>query len=292
MMLRRTTRAMGTVSELLLVPAADGEDPERALDEAMAEIAHIERIANRFRSDSELSRLNAAGGGPVSVDLLRIITLALAMREATGGRFDPTVHNAMVAAGYDRTFAEVPPSGAAPGPAAPGGGRVDVDHRAGRVTLGPGVALDLGGIAKGWAADRTADLLGTAGDCLVNIGGDIAVRGRLHGAPWPVGIMRGDGPATLALPRGGMATSGTDRRRWRRGGRRMHHVIDPATGRPSGTDLVRVTAVGPDAASAEAWATALLVAGRDRAAALARARGIPVVLVRADGVTTDVEVDR
>jgi len=288
MMLRRAARAMGTRMELLLVPDGDGRDPERVLDEAFAEIVRIEELASRFRPGSELSRLNAAGSLVVSVDLLRLIGLALALREVTGGRFDPTVHAAVVAAGYDRTFDEVPRTGPSPRPAAPGGGRVDVDPRTGRVTLAPGVGLDLGGVAKGWAADRAADVLGTAGACLVNAGGDIAVRGRLDGAPWPIGITRGDGPATLGLERGGLATSGVDRRHWLRGGRRMHHVIDPATGRPSETDLVRVTTVAADAAHAEAWATALLVSGSVRAGAEAQARGLPAVLVRADGVTTDV----
>ena len=114
------------------------------------------------------------------------------------------------------------------------------------------------------------------------------MRGRYGGAPWPIEIVRGDGPATLGLERGGLATSGVDRRHWLRGGMRMHHVIDPSTGRPSETDLVRVTTVAADAAHAEAWATALLVSGSVRARAEAQARGLPAVLVRADGTTADV----
>ena len=285
-MLRREFRAMGTDVELLLQPAVDPGEAEEALDEAAREIARIEKLASRFDRESELSRLNAAGTREVSPDLMRLFTLALQMREATAGRFDPTVHAAMVAAGYDRTLDDIPADGPAAGVPQPGGGVVHANPQTGVVTLDMGVALDLGGITKGWAADRAADLLGMAGSCLVSMGGDIAVRGSLDGEPWPIEVQHGDGTAVIGLTRGGLATSGTDRRRWRRDGKQMHHVIDPATGSPSNTDLVRVTAVAEDAAHAEVWATALLVSGSDVAADEADRMGMPAVLVAADGQTT------
>lgn len=284
--LRREFRAMGTDVLLVLHPdGADAAQAESALDDAQAEIARIEGIASRFDPQSELSRLNAAGEAEVSADLLRLITRALALRDATGGRFDPTVHEAMMAAGYDRSLDHLPVDGGAPGPAMPAGGSVQVDARTGRVTLGPGTCLDLGGMAKGWTADRVADLLGAYGDCLVSMGGDIAVRGTHEGHPWPIEVTHGPDSRTVGLARGGMATSGTDRRRWNRAGTAMHHVIDPGTGRPSDTDLMRVTAVADDAATAEAWATALLLAGRERAAREAAERGITAVLVDQQGRT-------
>lgn len=285
-MLRREFRAMGTDVELLLNPAVDADEAEQALDAAAREIAAIEKLASRFDRESELSRLNAAGTLEVSPDLMRLVTLALQMRDATAGRFDPTLHAAIVAAGYDRTLDDIPADGPAAGVPQPGGGDVDANPQTGVITLGMGVALDLGGIAKGWAADRAADLLGMAGSCLVSMGGDIAVRGSLDGEPWPIEVQHGEGTAVIGLTRGGMATSGTDRRRWRRDGKDMHHVIDPATGRPSDTDLVRVTAVAEDAAHAEVWATALLVSGSGAAADEADRMGMPAVLVAADGNTT------
>jgi thiamine biosynthesis lipoprotein len=285
-MLRREFRAMGTDVELLLNPAVDADEAEQALDAAAREIAAIEKLASRFDRESELSRLNVAGTMEVSPDLMRLVTLALQMRDATAGRFDPTLHAAIVAAGYDRTLDDIPADGPAAGVPQPGGGDVDANPQTGVIALGMGVALDLGGIAKGWAADRAADLLGMAGSCLVSMGGDIAVRGSLDGEPWPIEVQHGEGTAVIGLTRGGMATSGTDRRRWRRDGKDMHHVIDPATGRPSDTDLVRVTAVAEDAAHAEVWATALLVSGSGAAADEADRMGMPAVLVAADGNTT------
>ncbi len=286
MMMRREFPAMGTDVVLVLHPLVDEARAEAALDDARAEIARVEAIASRFDPSSELSRLNAAGHAEVSTDLLRLITLAIAMRDATGGRFDPTVHEAMMAAGYDRPLHRLPADAGRAAAPMPGGGDVRVDTRTGQVTLGPGTCLDLGGIAKGWTADRVADVLGAHGDCLVSIGGDLAVRGRHHDGPWPIEVMHGDQPRMIGLARGGMATSGTDRRRWRRAGIDMHHVIDPSTGAPSATDLTRVTAMAGDAATAEAWATALLLAGRERAAQEAGERGITAVLVGADGSTT------
>ncbi|HMM49668.1 MAG TPA: FAD:protein FMN transferase [Miltoncostaeaceae bacterium] len=291
-MLRRTIHAMGTRGELLLLPVVDGRTAERALAGALAEIARIERLASRFQPDSELSRLNAEGSLVVSPDLLRLIRLALALRSITEGRFDPTVQPALVAAGYDRSFVDLPHNGPAAGDPVPAGGRVTIDPQTGEVTLAEGVGLDLGGIAKGWAAERAADLLATTGPCLVNLGGDIAVRGLRDGRPWPVAVTRADGPATLGLAGAGMATSGTERRQWRRAGRRMHHLIDPASGRPARSDLVRVSVVAADAAIAEAWAKALLLAGRERARREAEEHGFAAVLVGADGRTTDVGVTR
>ncbi len=286
-MMRREFRAMGTDAVLVLDDAGcEGTEAAVALDGAEQEVRRIEAIASRFDPDSELMRLNAAGSARVTTDLFRLITAALAMREATGGRFDPTVHAAMMSAGYDRTLDELPDHADAAGPPRPGGGGVRTDVTSGTVTLAPGVALDLGGIAKGWAADRVADMLGVLGPCLVSMGGDMTIRGLHQGEPWPVEVMHGDVARTIGLSRGGMATSGTDRRRWQRAGTAMHHVIDPATGRPSTTDLTRVTTVGDDAATAEAWATALLLAGRHGARREAHERGITAVLVGADGSTT------
>jgi len=278
---RRAFGAMGT--DVLLLLDDRGDDAPGALDAAEAEVRRLERVASRFDAGAELALWNRAGGGAVSADLLRLIRRARALREETGGRFDPTVLGAVCAAGYDRTLAQVAPDGPAAPPAV-AGGPIAIDEVTGAVHA-PG-GLDLGGIAKGWAAERVADLLGVTGPCLVSIGGDIAVRGRRAGGPWPVAVDHGDQVRVIGLHRGAMATSGTDRRRWRRGGHVMHHVIDPATGRPARTDLRRVTVLAGDAATAEAWATALLVAGRDAAGALARDAGLTTVLVGEDNLSS------
>lgn len=271
---RRVFHAMGTEIELLV----DARGAERQLDAAEGEFHRLEGLLSRFRPDSELSRLNREGTVDASPDTVRVVQLGLEARERTGGRFDPTVHDSLVAAGYDRSFELMDADDSGRGPrrrerrtrqhTAPGRVRVEGS----RLELEPGVHLDLGGIGKGYAADRAAELLALAGPCLVNAGGDVAIRG----GSWPIGVAEG---VTLELSAGGLATSGRDRRRWRRGDRILHHLIDPARGEPAETGLLRVTAIGSDAADAEVLAKWLFLAGEAEAAA----SGVPSVLVTDDG---------
>ena len=279
-MLRRCFRAMGTDIELAL----DGDDSTEswtAMARAEREIERLERMLSRFIEGSDLSRLNLAGCLVAPPELAQIVITAMGLRGETGGLFDPTVHDAMLAAGYDRPFDTMPPedlrASLAP---AEGGGAVACDPASGFVMLGAGTRLDLGGIAKGFAADRAADLLGEIGPCVVNLGGEVVVRG----GPWPIGIESDTQPLGIALVEGAVATSGRDRRRWTRGGREHHHVIDPRTGRPADTDLLRATVIAADGARADALATALLVAGRDRALAMVERLGLAAILQTPDGV--------
>lgn len=280
-MLRRRFDAMGTQIELVLDAPLDAH-AFNALAAAEADLRSLEGLLSRFDPDSELSRLNRCGSLPVGPELLEVVELALAARERTGGRFDPTVHDALVGAGYDRTFSRLATAAREqPAVAVRCGGDVLVDRAALRVELEPGIHLDLGGIAKGYAADRAAAILATVGPCLVDAGGDIAVQGR----PWPVGFETADGALTLELAEGGVATSGRDRRRWTRSGHEQHHLIDPATGRSAAGDLLRVTAVAASATEAEVRAKALFLAGADAARREANDEAIPAVLVTRDGRT-------
>ena len=281
MLLRRRFRAMGTEVELLV----DAREASAALAAAETEFHRLEAILTRFRPESALSRLNATGGPASDPDLVRVVRLALEAHGRTDGRFDPTVHDALVAAGYDRSFElvaaedEGPLSIAAPRVAGATGVRLE----SGAVRLEEGVRLDLGGIGKGHACERAAEILATAGPCLVNAGGDIATRA----GSWTVGIETGGDPLVLELSAGSaLATSGRDLRRWRRGGRELHHLIDPLTGLPAEGDLLRVTAVAADAVTAEVDAKALFLAGdAEAAAAEAATLGIPAVLVTESGRT-------
>ena len=272
MILRRSFRAMGTGVELFLA-AVPGAAADQALDAAEREFERVEALLSRFRDDSELSALNREGRIEAGDDLLAVVELALDARERTGGRFDPTVHDALVAAGYDRTFEEVAADGVATAVATRCGGRVRVTGRT--IELEPGTRLDLGGIGKGYTVDRVAAILSAAGPAMVDAGGDIAACGRPDALGWRVGVEH----LTLALESLAVATSGRDRRRWRRDGEERHHLIDPATGRPAQTDLLRVSVVASTAAEAEVQAKSLFLAGE----AAALAEDVPGVLVTADG---------
>ncbi|HLY86113.1 MAG TPA: FAD:protein FMN transferase [Gaiellaceae bacterium] len=276
-LLRRRFRAMGTEIELLV----EADEASAALEAAEAEFHRLEALLSRFRAESELSLLNTSSTLAAGADLLRVVELALAARERTGGRFDITVHAALVAAGYDRSF-ELLSAGDAASTFLPVRRTAGVRVRDGVIRLDHGVRLDLGGIGKGYACERAAEILATAGPCLVNAGGDIATRG----GTWTVSVETADEPLTLELSgSSALATSGRDLRRWRRAGRELHHLIDPSTRLPSESDLLRVTAVTHDAVDAEVAAKALFLAGADAAREEADCLGIPALLVTQDGRT-------
>ncbi|HSD80972.1 MAG TPA: FAD:protein FMN transferase [Solirubrobacteraceae bacterium] len=284
MILTRTFRAMGTDVELFL--AADpGSASDAALHAAEREFERVEALLSRFRPDSELSALNRDGHVAAGEDLLTVVELALEARERTNGRFDPTVHDALVGAGYDRTFEEVAREGASSGGGGRCGGEVTVDRARGSIRLEPGIHVDLGGIGKGYTVDRAAAILSSAGPALVDAGGDIAALGRPDALGWRVGIETAEDTLTLALEDAAVATSGRDRRHWRRDGEERHHLIDPSTGRPADADLVRVTVVERTAVEADVLAKSLFLAGEAGATAEATALGLPCVLVTADGRT-------
>lgn len=276
-LLHRRFRAMGTEIELVV----EADEAAAALAAAEAEFHRLEALLSRFRADSELSRLNSDGTLAAGPELLRVVELALAARERTGGRFDITVHDALVAAGYDRSFELVPAVDARP-VLFPVQHTAGVRVRDGVIRLDDGVRLDLGGIGKGYACERAAEILATAGPCLVNAGGDIASRA----GAWTVSVETAAEPLTLELSgSSALATSGRDHRRWRRAGRELHHLIDPATRLPSESDLLRVTAMAHDAVDAEVAAKALFLAGADAAREEADSLGIPALLVTRDGRT-------
>ena len=275
-MIRHAFTAMGTEVELLF----DAEDSS-LLREVEAEFRRLETVLSRFRPDSELSRLNEAGAGEVGPDLLEAIELAVAARAWSGGRFDPTVHDAVVAAGYDRSFELLEDAGSETSSSeARVGGTIEIDRPAGHVALEPGFRLDLGGIAKGLAADRALAVLANVGPALVNAGGDVAARGRM----WTIAVEAGGGEVTLGLEEGGVATSGRDRRAWMRDGKARHHLIDPVTGLPAESDIVTVTVAAGSACEAEVLAKTLFLAGDSRRAVdEADLAEIPTVLTTSTG---------
>ena len=209
----------------------------------------------RFSPESELSRLNRSAGGwtEVSPELHALLCRSLDAYEESGGLVHVGVLPALLAAGYTRDFAT--------GQTAPSADAVLVpplpemlDLAAHRAKLRPGTAIDLGGIAKGWLADRAVERIGP--NALANLAGDLRTRGPgPSGEGWPVGF----GGTTVLLRDIGAATSGTDGRRW---GPRLHHLIDPRTGRPADTDLREVSVLAPTGAEAEVLAKTALLLGR------------------------------
>ena len=236
-----------------------------------------ERRFSRFRPDSELSAVNAAAGAwtEVSIEFAAVVELALAAWRETGGRFDPTVLDAVIAAGYDRDFDEIL-AGArgALRPPRPCGRAGEVELVGRRLRLPEGVGLDLGGVAKGWTVDVAAEAAVACGLqwALINAGGDLRIAGTAPREGIDIAV---DDPETaeadagrIVLDEGALATSSVTRRAWGDG---LHHLIDPATGRPAGGPVLQATVWAPTCAEAEVRAKEALLEGEaflDRGAAL------------------------
>ena len=219
-----------------------------------------------------------------------VLELSVRLHEETGGIFDPAVLPDLERAGYDRTFGDLPlDRPAADAPQGPHFTFGDVEQRRGRWRMPEGMRIDLGGIVKGWAADLLANQLASLGPTLVELGGDTAVRGAPPGRDaWDVGVQVpgavGQLLTILGVDQGGIATSGRDRRHWRMGSERAHHIIDPRTRRPALTDLMQVTALAPSASLAEVWAKTALIAGSAASAnVIPKHRDIHLVLVPENG---------
>ncbi len=259
-------------------------------------VAAFDLACSRFRDDSELSALNRAQGSAVRASPLLLDAVMAALRAArlTDGDVDPTVGEALIALGYDRDFSRVHETGAlvhgagalVPGAGAlvPGAGQPDsisfaavpgwrtirIDHDHSTIRLDPGVRLDLGATAKALAADRAATAAQAQTGCgvLVSFGGDIAMAGQAPADGWRVRVTDDhrsgvDAPGqSITLHSGGLATSSTSVRRWKSGDATLHHVIDPADGRPAAGVWRTVSVAAASCLDANIAATAAIVRGQ------------------------------
>jgi thiamine biosynthesis lipoprotein len=282
--------ALGTTAELFVTDPVTLSAGSELLHE---ELERIDRVASRFRSDSELSALNASAGQVVRVspDLFEAVAVALRMAESTDGRVDPTVGRAMLALGYDRDFASVAPGvdgELPPRRSVPGWRLVTAEPRRRMVMLPPGTMLDLGATAKALAADRAAETIHRRVGCgvLVSLGGDVSVAGPPPADGFAVGIADACTAQrhgqVVAMRTGGLASSGTGVRHWRLGTRRVHHIVDPQTGLPAHEYWSTVTTTAASCVQANAAATAAVVMGTGAVEWL-EGLGIPARLVRRDG---------
>ena len=288
-----TFDAMGCEVRVLVGEPLPGSPPASdAAERARLFIADFEAALSRFRADSELTLLNEDPRSevPASPLLRRAVRAGLWAAERTGGLVDPTLLDAIVAAGYSRSRAGEKPvpladalalaperRPARPRPAAEWR-RIEVDDEAGTIRRPPGVGFDTGGSGKGLAADLLAERLRGYSRYVIDCGGDVRVGGfalqldpfQIH-ARHPVDA---EAAAIFYVSTGGIASSGIDTRVWRSDdGSFAHHLLDPSTGEPAWTGLVGVTALGADALEAETLSKAALLSGPDRARELLAARG-------------------
>ena len=239
--------AMGCVVEV------GGSTPAEA--ERIARIFEArDRQFSRFRADSELSRVNRTRREIVTVSKTfgQMVERALTAAAATGGLVDPTLGGALAAAGYDCDFDELEPRAETVRPG--GRGRWRDLRMLGRLLVRPvGVELDLNGVVKGQTVDEAVGIL--SGDGFVAAGGDYAGRGEFDVAL--------PGGGSVRVTRGGLATSGTTRRRWLRADVWQHHLIDPRSGAPADSPWAEVTVSAGTCLQADVAAKAAFLLGPD-----------------------------
>ncbi len=280
----------------ITVRAVLGPDdaPER-LRPTLAVFSEVEASCTRFVPTSPLMRANATPDRWHGVPPLCFAALVEADRayQRTSGRFDPRVLGDLVRLGYTRSlpFAEGELSLEGQRPQrrrALGPWRPRFRGGSGEVRLGVH-PVDLGGIGKGLAVRWASQTLrALTGDHLIEAGGDCYCSGHSpDGGPWVVAVedpRGGSAPvAVLCLTDRACTTSSLRLRRWRVGGRPVHHLVDPRTGSPGGVGLLAVTVVGSDPAVAEVWSKVVFLAGVRGAPGLASRKGLAALWVSADG---------
>jgi len=267
------------------------------------DLDELDLACSRFRPDSELAVLASAArhaSGPVTLTVSPLLAeaVAVALRAASlsDGDVDPTVGSVLSSLGYDRDFAQVAPTGPALTVRVrviPGWRSIRLDTVTRRLTVPPGVQLDLGATVKGWAADRSAARIAAELGCgvLVSLGGDTSVAGEPPDGGWRIRVQdvtalpaeAPSGPsAVVAIREGGLATSSTAARRWQRGGDMLHHILDPRTGLPAASVWRTVSVAAATCADANTAATAAVIRGRQAPVWLA-SLNLPARLVEPDG---------
>jgi FAD:protein FMN transferase len=281
MIKQESFRAMNTNVTVYLESTADPRNSED--DEELNTIVSliqllfntVERICSRFIPTSELQQLNRSPEQLVTVSpiLFDVLQQAHNAYKMTNGIFNPGISRNLQSLGYNRSFelieredlqsrhkqSDIRPILKFP---------YELDEKKRTVWLHHGMEIDLGGIAKGWTVDRATRDLRHYGRGFVNAGGDIRFFG-IREDSWRIGI---ENPfdcskdiATLSIQSGGVATSSTMKRKWKRENQMLNHLIDPSTGYSTTSDIVSTTVVAQTATEADVWAKTLLLVGPEQA---------------------------
>lgn len=285
----------------ITVTSSSKEKAEEAVDAGFAEIEKLDKFLNNFEPDSEISTISKFSGiKPVNVsrETLDLMHKTMNISEITNGAFDPTI----ASVGKLWKF-----SGRPADPSMPSKDEIEnalklVDYRKIKIESAiseiylkeKGMEIDLGGIAKGYAADKAIEAIKAKGikSALVAIAGDIRGFGlNASGKPWKVGIQnpRPENPnsekpwedifATLNLKESAVSTAGDYQRFFIKEGKRYHHIIDPATGYPSESGLISVSVIAPEGYVADGIDTAILILGLEKGMKLLESKGLDGILV-------------
>jgi thiamine biosynthesis lipoprotein len=281
------------VKVLRLPPATSRDQLEAQVGEVLEK---LDAQMSTYRPQSDLSRFNAYAGSdwfPVPRELAEVVSLAQRVSDETAGAFDVTVGPLVNLWGFGAGRSGVPVD--VPSPDAIASAKSHVGYRQLEVRLDPpalkksrpDLCVDLGGIAKGYAADAVGAFLESRGfrDYLAQIGGEVRARGNSHlGRPWHVGVETPTPDVRrilvqVELADSSISTSGDYRNFFEKDGRRFSHEIDPRTGWPTTAGAASVSVVHSSGAYADAMATALIVLGPEEGLALAKRLGLAALFI-------------
>ncbi len=265
---------------------------QQTVDDAMRLIRDYERVLSRTVEGSDIWKLNHAGGEPVEVnpETAELLRLALEVSAQSGGAFCATIAPLSALWDFKADPPTLPDADALKTAAAlVDDGNVSIDGNI--VMLQNGATLDLGGVAKGYIADRAADWLRAQGVryACINMGGNVVVfGGKPDGSPWTIGVRDPNGTAeqsaeVLKLSDGAVVTSGNYERFFELDGVRYHHILDPDTGMPVQNGVASVTILSDDSALADALSTACFVLGPERSRALLSHYAVRAIFLCSDG---------
>lgn len=254
---------------------AYGDNAQKGVTDAVAEIQRLDNLLSIGKEDSEISKLNKSGCAAVSDDTAVMVTKALDLYKSTGGAFDITVLPLMELWGFTTQEYYVPTEDEIQSTLQRvGADKLTWDESTKTLTLGDKQEIDLGGIAKGFTSSRIMEIFKKDGvTCgMVSLGGNVHLLGtKQDGSAWRVGIQdpnnTDDMLGILQANDCAVITSGAYERNFEKDGVTYHHIIDPATGKPSNSGLTSVTIVSKDGTLADGLSTSLFVMGKDKAIA-------------------------
>lgn len=260
---------MGTFVE---VSSPDRRAPAIVFDE----IKRIEKLLSKYIDDSEVSRLNREGSLKASADTFYVVSKSKEFWQLSDGAFDITAAALVDLWGFTHKKYRLPGEDEIKEALKlVGSEKIVLDSQANVIEFSvPGMRIDLGAIAKGFALDCAVGKLKEAGikSCLINAGGQVYGLGDNFGRPWKVALKSARGPGykgSLELNGESVSTSGDYEQFFEQGSRRYSHIINPATGYPADSGVISVTVVAKEAIVADALSTAIFVAGREKGAAIA-----------------------
>lgn len=296
-LLKLSGQTMGTTWNITAVSNGQNVDAKDLSAKVQTALADVTRAMSNWDKNSDLSRINAAAAGEplnLSPGMNTVLSAAQSVHQASEGRFDITSGPLIDLWGFgaaqvpqrllqDTEIAAVMDS--------VGQSRMLTLANGSLVKSASGTSIYLSAIGKGYGADQVAEVLRTAGltDFMIEIGGDLYASGHNGaGMPWQIGIevpLAGEAGVhrKIGVSGLGMATSGDYRNYFEADGKRYSHIIDPTTGRPITHATVSATVLAENAMLADAWATAMLVLGRERGLEIAETQGLAVMFIETSG---------